>query len=170
MRLKYYLRGAGSGILVATLLLTIAYAFAEPAISDEDVIARAKKLGMVEAQEIEGESEDAEDQKSQDASEDAEDQKSQDVSEDAEDQKSQDASDDSEDQKGQDAKVVSFQISSGETSDEICQHLEDLGLVDSGSSFDLFLADMDKDNSLMPGTYEIPAGSSFLEILQILTK
>lgn len=46
MRFKYYLRGAGIGVIVATLVLAIAFLFHDN-ISDEEVIRRAMKLGMV---------------------------------------------------------------------------------------------------------------------------
>uniref|UniRef100_N2BBG4 YceG-like family protein n=1 Tax=Eubacterium plexicaudatum ASF492 TaxID=1235802 RepID=N2BBG4_9FIRM len=46
MRFKYYLRGAGIGVMVATLVLSIAFLFHDN-ISDEEVIRRAMKLGMV---------------------------------------------------------------------------------------------------------------------------
>ncbi len=46
MRFKYYLRGAGIGVIAATLILSIAFLFHDN-ISDEEVIRRAMKLGMV---------------------------------------------------------------------------------------------------------------------------
>lgn len=46
MRFKYYLRGAGIGVIVATLILAVAFLFQDN-ISDEEVIRRAIKLGMV---------------------------------------------------------------------------------------------------------------------------
>lgn len=46
MRFKYYLRGAGIGVIVATLILSVAFLFHDN-ISDEEVIRRAMKLGMV---------------------------------------------------------------------------------------------------------------------------
>lgn len=46
MKFKYYLRGAGIGVIVATLILSIAFLMQDN-ISDEEVIRRAIKLGMV---------------------------------------------------------------------------------------------------------------------------
>lgn len=46
MRFKYYLRGAGIGVIVATLILSVAFLFQDN-ISDEEVIRRAMKLGMI---------------------------------------------------------------------------------------------------------------------------
>lgn len=49
MKLKIYLRGLGIGIVVTTLILGISYG-GKKEMSDAEVIARAKKLGMVEAE------------------------------------------------------------------------------------------------------------------------
>ena len=46
MKLKYYLRGLGIGVLVTTIILTIAH-HAQRKMSDADIIERAKELGMV---------------------------------------------------------------------------------------------------------------------------
>lgn len=47
MRLKYYLRGLGLGILVSTLFLMLSIQLHGGIMTDERVIARAKELGMV---------------------------------------------------------------------------------------------------------------------------
>ena len=46
MKLKYYLRGLGVGIVVTAIILTIANHLGNK-MSDEDIIKRAGKLGMV---------------------------------------------------------------------------------------------------------------------------
>lgn len=48
MKLKYYLRGLGIGIAVTALVLTLAGGGKE-SLTDEEIIARAKELGMVES-------------------------------------------------------------------------------------------------------------------------
>jgi len=49
MKLKYYMRGIGIGVIVTTIILVIAFSFVGNDISDKEVIDRAKKLGMVES-------------------------------------------------------------------------------------------------------------------------
>ena len=49
MKLKYYLRGMGIGIIITTLIFTLAWILFKPNRSDEEIIARAEKLGMVQA-------------------------------------------------------------------------------------------------------------------------
>lgn len=46
MRLKYYLRGLGIGIVVTTIILMISFSIHKEEISDEQIIARAEALGM----------------------------------------------------------------------------------------------------------------------------
>ena len=38
MKLKYYLRGAGIGIIVSTFIFSIAFAFYKPILSDEEIM------------------------------------------------------------------------------------------------------------------------------------
>ncbi len=48
MKLKYYLRGIGVGILFATIILSVSFhASSKTQISDEKIIKRAEELGMV---------------------------------------------------------------------------------------------------------------------------
>lgn len=49
MKIKYYLRGIGSGILITMLMLVLAGGMKEK-LSDDEIISRAKALGMVEQQ------------------------------------------------------------------------------------------------------------------------
>lgn len=48
MKLKYYLRGLGTGIVVTALVLGISLSHGKGSMSDEEIIKRAKELGMVE--------------------------------------------------------------------------------------------------------------------------
>ena len=47
MKLKYYLRGLGIGIIVTTIILSITFKTDTPQMSDQEIIAKAKQLGMV---------------------------------------------------------------------------------------------------------------------------
>ena len=48
MKLKYYLRGLGIGILTTTVILSLA-GIGRKNMTDEEVVKRAKELGMVES-------------------------------------------------------------------------------------------------------------------------
>lgn len=48
MKLKSYLRGLGLGMIVTTLILVLAFRARNKEMTDEEIIARAQELGMVE--------------------------------------------------------------------------------------------------------------------------
>ncbi|SDB39132.1 hypothetical protein [Butyrivibrio sp. INlla16] len=50
MKLKYYLRGLGLGIVLTAVIMGIALGKRTAKMSDEEIIKRAKQLGMVEAE------------------------------------------------------------------------------------------------------------------------
>ena len=52
MKLKYYLRGVGIGIIFATLVMTVSSLMHKYNITDEYIIKEARKLGMVMRDEI----------------------------------------------------------------------------------------------------------------------
>ncbi|WP_024866506.1 hypothetical protein [Butyrivibrio sp. FCS014] len=49
MKLKYYLRGMGIGIILTAIVMGFALGGRKTTISDAEVIRRAKELGMIEA-------------------------------------------------------------------------------------------------------------------------
>lgn len=51
MKLKYYLRGLGIGIIVTTLVLMVAFSGKKEKLSDQEIMQRAEQLGMVMADE-----------------------------------------------------------------------------------------------------------------------
>ncbi len=53
MKLKYYLRGLGIGMIATTIILMICFSLQDTTVSDEYVIERAKALGMVMPEETE---------------------------------------------------------------------------------------------------------------------
>ena len=156
MRFKYYLRGAGIGVILTTLIFTIAFAVYKPTLSDDEIMKKAEALGM----EMPADDSDSADKKDTKTAKDQKDDA------DASDSNTDDATT-SED--GGQKNVIEFTIASGDTSATIAQHLQEVGLVDNAKSFDLYLSDQDLDNQLLPGTYQIPQGATFLEIGELLT-
>ena len=49
MKLRYYLRGLGIGIVVTALLMGFTKGAAKETLSDDEIIARAEALGMVQS-------------------------------------------------------------------------------------------------------------------------
>lgn len=81
MKLKYYLRGLGIGIAVTALVLALAGGGKE-SLTDEEIIARAKELGMVESVTL---SQLADDNTSEEVSEDISEEDSENVTSEGED-------------------------------------------------------------------------------------
>lgn len=48
MKLKYFLRGLGSGVVITALILSIAHGGDKETMSDQEIIRRAEQLGMVQ--------------------------------------------------------------------------------------------------------------------------
>ena len=47
MKLKYYLRGLGIGIIVTTIILVSCFSMQKPKMTDEQIIEKAAQLGMI---------------------------------------------------------------------------------------------------------------------------
>lgn len=170
MKLKYYLRGLGIGILITTIIFIIGFHVNEDKIfSDEAVIARAKKLGMVEENGTKTLDElEAEQKKQQEQQE--EEQEKEDTQEGNEEAKQEETP--VEDAGGDQAatvKQVQIDVLPGEYSRTICQKLFEAGLVEDQEEFSKFITESNYDNFIQPGTFTIPEGSSYEEIAKILT-
>ena len=190
MRFKYYLRGCGMGILVATLLLMVAAGSPKEDMRDEDVIARAKELGMVFSEEGEnpqGNSPETKDSQTED-SETENSQTTDSQTEDSGTDNSQTTDSQTEDSQKEDSQIKDSQIKDSQTEDsgeegpirisvkqgEVCRELaEDLlekGLITDAEEFRNFMKDYGYDDMLRVGAYEFEKGMTYLEIAKILTK
>ena len=198
MKLKYYLRGVGIGLIVATLILMIASALhSNKDMSDEAIIARAEELGMVMKADAEKEDkktladledpnaeetddktlqEDAKENPTEDQTEDTKqeadntkaDQK-QDTAEKSEEQTQKDTGS-KEQQKVEVIEKVEVTIVPGEYSDKVSKKLLKAGLIDDAEIFNKYLAEKNYDNLIQPGNYEIPKGSDYDAIIKIITE
>ena len=190
MRFKYYLRGCGMGILVATLLLMVAAGSPKEDMRDEDVIARAKELGMVFSEEGEnpqGNSPETKDSQTEDS--ETENSQTTDLqTEDSGTDNSQTTDSQTEDSQKEDSQIKDSQIKDSQTEDsgeegpirisvkqgEVCRELaEDLlekGLITDAEEFRNFMKDYGYDDMLRVGAYEFEKGMTYLEIAKILTK
>ena len=62
-----------------------------------------------------------------------------------------------------------FVISGGEYSDVICRKLKEAGLIDDAEAYNKFLVEEDYDNYINPGVYDIPKNATYEEIAVLLT-
>ena len=175
MKLKYYLRGAGVGIIVCTLIWIIAGG--GNTISDREVVDRAKKLGMVYPNEYSGTilsqmSSQAADEKSSQAADEkssqaADEQSSQGAPSSSQAEASQ--AEPSKDSSGtENVDTVTIEVKPGMLSDVVSKELEMAGLVNNADDYNKFLISKGYDKIMCVGDNVIPRGATEEEIAQIL--
>lgn len=196
MKLKYYLRGIGIGLIVTTLVMMIAFMMhKDELLTDDEIRERAAELGMVMPEDAgmhdtlsnndgmqpeDAESEDAakaEPEAQDDASAQAEQSKTDKEDSDQEDsgKKDQSKKDDADKKEGETEKPevkeqVELSIVGGEYSDIVSQKLYKAGLIENPEDFNKYLADGGYDNLIQPGTYIIPVGADYDTIIKIITE
>ena len=197
MKLKYYLRGLGIGIAVTAAVLMLAGGGKE-SLTDEEIIARAKELGMVESVTLsqlssekvsETDSEEVYEDLSEDAVEDSSESLSEvpgeeDISEstseaineemNSEEDVSEVVSETSSEETSQTAsgevidEFVIIEVGSGDGSDSVSVKLEAAGLVEDAGMYDDFLCANGYDKILQTGVHEIPRTADWDTIAEIL--
>lgn len=193
MKLKYYLRGLGIGVLVSVIIMTVAFGNRKP-MTDEEIKARAKELGMIEnsvladmnkddtqaAEDIK-ESEDTrdtEDVKESEDTQDTEDVKEPEDTQDTEDTKEPEDTQDTEDEEDQKPQApgnpnegtITITVVSGDNSWTVSKRMEEAGLIESAKDFDTHLCRYGYDKKISVGSYKIPVTATHEEMAKILTK
>ena len=193
MRLKYYLRGIGIGIIFSTLLLTICLYFgkdslAKETLSDAEIIKRATELGMVMTDE--GLEENVGEDIPKDSSIESKDKSSmnskENIIEEAVDESANESPKDStakEESSSEESasveqqntsevteevKYVPFTVKSGESSEMVSKNLKKAGLIDSVDDFNKYLNKLNIDNLIQAGTFYVMEGSSYDDLAALL--
>ena len=192
MKLRMYLRGLGLGMIVAALVLTFGVKTENRTMTDAEVRARAKELGMVDeattlknANVPEGKTEDVapeeEEKKEEVVKEEeaketvnekvAEETQKDEVKQPAEEKKAEEDIKAAEDKKKaeEEKKPYTLTIQSGYSSDRVANVLADAGVISSASAFDTYLCSNGYDHRISTGTYAIPAGADFQTIAKMIT-
>ena len=186
MKLKYYLRGLGIGIIVTTVILAVSFSKKEIKMSDEEIMARAAQLGMVMQETETTEQGDTEQDPDgtdtgaktevvteQTASELLEErtaaeetaQNTEAAAEDvaAEAQAQQEAAG-AEDPSG----VYRLVIQKGDVCRIVCEKLAENGVISDAETFRQYLSQIGYASNMRVGNYDIPYGLSNEEIAKIL--
>lgn len=180
MKLKYYLRGLGVGIICTAVIMGIALSGKEKEkLTDAEIIERARLLGMVMEEEQEEEPDNIEDDL-----EDSDNQnpQTQDGVSDNN-QESQEPSTQGEETNipeepvspeasGEtpvtEPEIKVIEVLPGEYSDVVSQKLFEAGLIPDAAAFNKYLMDSGQDQNIMVGAHQIPVGASQDEIIKIL--
>ena len=191
MKLKYYLRGIGIGVIITTVVLTIAFSIQKnKQITDEEIRERAAALGMVMPNEIPERDTLANAEANKEAAQEKEFVQEEmtvtDESEPADKEPVSKADSATKTEKTTSEKTVTektkkskadktvveqveLSIVGGEYSDIICEKLRKAGLIEDAEDFNKYLAKSGYDNQLQPGTYVIPKGADYDTIIKIIT-
>lgn len=182
MKLRYYLRGLGIGIVITALLMGFTKGSAKETLSDDEIIARAEALGMVQSSVLssnlnhEEQGEDGITVSYNTALDEPDiaalpDGAGADQTGDAAGVVDTDVADNSTkatDTTG--AATITVTINSGDGSDTVARHLAELGVITDAGDFDRYLCQNGYDKKLATGNHEINAGAGYQEIAEILIK
>lgn len=188
MKFKYYLRGAGVGVIVTTLIFTVALLRYQPALSADEIRQQAEKLGMVMPEEsASGDAKKSEDDQRREES--ASDQKEEDVPNsqkdtqqetktdgEKSDEKTQDQTASQEEKKKTDEPekqeepvTIRFVVRGGQFSDVVSNNLAEKGLVPDGETYNKWLMRHHYDQDILPGVYYIKSDATYKEIAEMIT-
>ena len=198
MKLKYYLRGMGIGIIVTTVILMIVFALHKnETLTDDQIRERAAALGMVmpdaldDSEKLSDPVEDDGNDTALDEDAAASDQKDaadvqtpeakpqnngKDTSQNAEksDQADQtdktDQADKSDKNNVETIEQVELSIVGGEYSDDVCKKLKRAGVIDDADDFNKYLSEGGYDSLIQPGTYIIPKDADYDTIVKMITE
>ncbi len=199
MKLKYYLRGLGTGLIVATLIVGISSSVSgNTTMTDEEILARAKELGLVErtvlADMVKKDETEETLEESQDTSETVQDTSEtvQETVEEPEEVVEAESVGDTEETPVEqeekpvvteaadeivteefgmpdEAGTITIKIAGGSGSDTVSRQLAEAGLVDSATAYDKYLCQNGYDKKIRVGTYEIPVNATGEEIAKMIT-
>lgn len=179
MKLKYYLRGLGIGIVVAVIITSISMGNRQP-MTDEEIKERASELGMIENsvlsdiatkedEPIKNE-EPIQDKETIQEGENVTDEPTQDEQLIEEDKNEETVEDAEENQQNNNKDTVSITVVSGDSSWTVSKRMEEAGLIESAKDFDTHLCRYGYDKKISVGTYKIPVNATHEEMAKILTK
>lgn len=179
VRFKYYLRGCGLGILVASLVFIVSLHAHGGAMSDEKAMQRASELGMIMPDDTQKVPQnDTQKQTERDTSSEQNDTSKESEKKAEEKKKTQDSQKKEEEkEKAQETEKeetkkekVSITIKGGEVCREIAQDLQEKGLVKDAEDFRKYMQDHNYARYIRVGTFTLEKGMNYSEIAKVLTK
>lgn len=179
MKFKYFLRGLGTGIIFATVVCVVAfYTSDSKAVSDKEVIERAKELGMVEKKDSvkdlfasESTTEDNEKNSEKESVTELQTTEEQTIEDKTELQTTEVVTEEQTTEMKTETEVddntkrtVEITIKGGMSSYPVCQRLQDLGVIEDALDFDNYLIQHGYANRIRVGTHTLTIGMTYEEI------
>ncbi len=191
MKFKYYLRGCGLGILVASIVLMVSFHSQNKTMDDTAVMERASELGMI-MPETEIVSTEADSQlpesgtqstdtdfssnknqkpntkDSQNKTDDSSQKDEKDTRITSDDKTGSGNNKDTESKKKEDKKEeseeITVEIKKGEVCRQLAEELEQIGLVEDAETFRKYMQQLGYDDRIKVGTYTLKRGMTEKEI------
>lgn len=171
MKLKYFMRGLGLGILLTTILLSIAFRYSDTyKLSTEEIIQEAEKLGMVKNKEPQVDIEqllEKEKTNKTDKSNLQENTKETETTskETIKDTKKEEES--KQDESDLDLEIE-IEILPGMTSEHASNLLMEEGIIEDKIEFNSYIVENGYSTRVRSGVFKIPKNSTYKEIAKIL--
>lgn len=170
MKLKYYLRGIGIGIIITTIILAISFSQREVEISDEQIMVRAAALGMIMPEDEQKK----ETEQMIDDTQTADSTMEGDVSTEmsatellAEEESKTPVSDPEPESEKEMFRLI---IQEGEACGIVCENLQENGVIADANELQKYLLECGYTKRIMSGEYDIPYGLSVEEVAKIIMK
>ena len=187
MKLKYYLRGLGIGIVVTALLMGFATRERLP-LTDAEIKARARALGMVESDSVQlsdirqpgstqsdrdtPENQEPEESREPEESKEPEESREPEGSKEPEESREPEGSKEPEESQStnpsEEESYVTIVVNKGYSSETVSRILAEAGLVEDAGAFDRYLVNAGYATRIRIGTYRILMGTSRERIAQII--
>lgn len=191
MKFKYYLRGCGLGILVASVVLMVSFHSQNKTMDDTAVMERASELGMImpeteivsteadsQLPESGTQSTDTDFSSNKNQKQNTKDsQNKTDGSSQKEEKDTQMASDDKtesgnnkdteskkKEDKKEESEEITVEIKKGEVCRQLAEELEQIGLVEDAETFRKYMQQIGYDDRIKVGTYTLKRGMTEKEI------
>lgn len=190
MKLKYYLRGLGIGIIVTTIILVSCFSMQKPKMTDAQIMEKAAQLGMIMPEQnsaviAETETTEPEEKEKKNEQQIAAGKLQQETETQMEVSKEQDTESQTEVQKEQETEAAenstasenaeqtqqepfTLVVNRGDVCRTMCENLAANGVIDDSEGLRKYLSEVGYASFISAGTYQIPYHASYEEITNIL--
>ena len=189
MKLKYYLRGLGIGMLVTALIMGFTTRDGRP-LTDAEIKAAAAELGMVESDSLrladlpQNETQESEPTMQPETTQEPEkvpettpepcpEETLEPTGEQETPEPGAEATPGPEKESeavSEPAADISITVNAGASSRTVCNRLEEAGVITDAAEYDKYLCDQGYSKRICVGIFEIPADASWEEIAKIITR
>ena len=183
MKLKYYLRGLGIGIIVTTIILVSCFSMQKPKMTDEQIIEKAAQLGMIMPEQnsaVIAETETTEPEETEQKNEQQiaakelqqETETQMEVPKEPETETPQESvvsdTENAENAEQTQQEPFTLVVNRGDVCRTMCENLAANGVIDDSEGLRKYLSEVGYASFISAGTYQIPYHASYEDITNIL--